>query len=153
MSLPCYGCSCWPSFCVFSTTKSGVAYPPMGKPHHYVAVEAVDPFGGLPHQYQTQIRYFITFICCECAHVWVLTKLPLALVHQAFGRYQQISRYLLMGKPQCSDVVEVVDPFKWAPKSLWNMLEAFHNIYMLWMCSCKCLHHVTAAVVGQACDS
>ena len=51
----------------------------------------------------------------------------------------------------CSEVVEIVDPIKWAPTSLWNMFQVFHNIYMLQMCTCRYLSHVTAAVVGQAC--
>jgi len=60
------------------------------------------------------------------------------------------SGYLPRGKPQHSDLVEVVDPFKWAPTTLWIIQKGFHNLRILWMCICRCPSQVTAAPVGQA---
>jgi hypothetical protein len=48
-------------------------------------------------------------------NVGVITMLPLLLLAKLFGIYLQMFGYLLRGKPQCSEVVEAVDPIKWAP--------------------------------------
>ena len=76
-----------------------------------------------------------------------------ALVGQAIGfAWYNKSGYLLRDKPQHSEVVEAVDPTKWAPTpSLWNTNKVFYyNLHMQLMCICMSPNHVASALVGQA---
>ena len=53
-------------------------------------------------------------------------------------------------KPELTAVIEAIDPLKWAPISISNIYEVFHNLHMLWMFICTCLYHVTATLLCQA---
>jgi hypothetical protein len=86
------------------------------------------------------------WICiCRCHN-----HVTAALVGQAFKIFPGFLVTLREGKPELTAVIEAIDPFKWAPISISNTYEVFHNLHMLWMFICTCLYHVTATLLCQA---
>ena len=68
---------------------------------------------------------------CPTTLAMLLSAKPLEVILNSSG-------YLPRSKPQGCVVIEVIDPFMWAPISLSNTYKVYHNLHMVWICIWSC---------------